>query len=210
MPDPWLLPLCQAAAATYGADLPWFTNQPNTCQVYRSTIDGRRVYAFQGTRTWREWVVDFLALDVPFAHHHEAGPVHFGFWLDTVDAINAIAADLVAAGKPEFLLTGHSKGAAEAVLAHVELRSRGLKPLATRCFEPPMVGTTRLSACLLGDDIAWTQSFNVHGKDVVTLVPDWPEWDHPGPVTQLPVPDTYGLAEKHGVAAVLAAVGAMT
>ena len=206
--DPWLLPLCQAAAATYSGSQPWFQNSMNTCQVYKSTILGRPIYSFQGTKSFREWFVDFLALDVPFYQHRIVGPVHLGFWLDTLDAIAAIAADVAITKRP-FLLTGHSKGAAEAVLAHVELKSRGFYPLATRCFEPPMVGTSQLSTFLASDDIGWTQSFNVHGKDVVTLAPDWPEWEHQGMLTRLQVPDSCGIAQKHEIAAILAAAGAL-
>ncbi len=205
--DQWLLPLCLASAATYDNPRPWFVNRLNTCQVYKSKSDaGHSIYAFKGTQSFREWMVDFLALDVPFLHHNDAGAVHLGFWLDTIEAIKAIEVDLIADGRPSFLLTGHSKGGAEAVLAHLELKRYGLIPLATRCFEPPMVGTVHLSACLASDDIAWTQAINVHGKDVVTLVPDWPEWDHQGAMTQLQVPDSYGIAQKHEIASILSAV----
>jgi len=210
MPDPWLLPLAEAAAATYAGGAPWYQNDAKTCQVYRSFVEHYPCYAFEGTRTFREWMVDFLAVEVPFFQHPRAGPVHFGFWADIQGAIDAIASDLGKAGYQPFLLCGHSKGGGEAVLAHLELKSQSRTPLATRCYEPPMVGTTELSAYLAGDDIAWTRTRNVHGSDIVTYVPDWPEWDHQGVLTGLVVPDTCGIALKHEIAAVLAAVKTST
>ena len=207
--DPWLLPLCQASADAY-TTAPWFTNSTNTCQVCRTTVpDGTVVYAFEGTKTFREWMVDFMALEVPTFRHNSAGPVHFGLWVDALKAIDAIEADVRSHGK-QFALTGHSKGAGQAVLAHMELKCRMLMPRVTRCFEPPMVGTRALSLCMAKDDVVWTQTTNAHGKDVVTMVPDWPEWEHQGVLRALVVPDTYGIAQKHVVASVLAAVRTAT
>lgn len=207
MTDPFLIPLVRAAARTYApGTMPWFHNRAGTCQVYKSVVLGHPAYTFGATRTFREWMVDFLALDVPTFAHSTAGPIHLGFWLDTIDAIDAINADLAALGRPSFLLGGHSKGAAEAVIAHLELKARGHAPLATRCYEPPMVGTRLLTDYLAGDDLAWTQTHNRAGDDIVTLVPDWPEWEHQGPCARLLVPNGDGIAEKHGIAAVLAGV----
>lgn len=208
MNDPYLLPLAQAAAATYvpGA-VAWYQNDTQTCQVFRSVVADHPCFAFEGTQTFREWLVDFFALEVPFIQHPAAGPIHLGFYLDIRTAVDAIGAELASLGWPSFLIAGHSKGAGEAVLAHMELKARGHPPLATRAYEPPMVGTAALSSYLAIDDIGWTQTANGDGPDIVTLVPDWPDWEHQGMLTRLLVPDAYGIAEKHAVAAVLAALG---
>jgi hypothetical protein len=49
---------------------------------------------------------------------------------------------------------------------------------------------------------------NSTGADIVTQVPDWPEWQQCGTELTLTVPDSYGLAQKHEIPAVLAALGA--
>jgi hypothetical protein len=201
MLDPLLLPLALASQATYAGGRPWFVNETNTCQVFKSAVNDHPCYAFEGTSDWQEWIVDFFALDVRFYQHPKAGPVHLGFWLDIADAVRFIAADLISIGRPGFYITGQSKGGGEGVLCHAELKSLGLTPLATRVFEPPKVGTSQLSSYLAGDDIGWTQTFNAEGSDLVTQVPPWPEWCHQGRVTRLQVPDSYGIRAKHVVGA---------
>ncbi|HVC61821.1 MAG TPA: hypothetical protein VND19_15835 [Acetobacteraceae bacterium] len=207
MSDPYLLPLARAAAATYvPSAVCWLQNDTRTCQVFRSVVAGHPCFAFGGTQTFREWLVDFLALEVPCFQHADAGPIHLGFYLDIRSAIDAMCVELASLGWPSFLVAGHSKGAGEAVLAHMELKARGHAPLATRAYEPPMVGTAALTRYLAGDDIGWTQTANRAGPDIVTLVPDWPEWEHQGVLMRLLVPDAYGIAQKHEVAAVLVAL----
>jgi hypothetical protein len=210
--DPWLLPLADAAAACYAdGGVPWFQNPAKTCHVFKSIVAGHPCYAFEGTSSFREWMIDFLALEVPWFAHPEAGPVHLGFWLDIQDAVAAIAADLTGIGWPSYLVTGHSKGAGESVLACLQLSMLGHPPLATRSYEPPTVGTDLLTRCLARRkvDIGWTKTWNTTGVDIVTQVPDWPEWVHQGVETRLQVPDAYGIAEKHQMPAVLAAVQAL-
>ena len=80
--DPFLRPLAEAAAATYAGTSPWFRNPENTCQVYKTTVLGHPTYAFNGTQTFREWMVDFMALDVPWTHHVLAGRHFLGLILE--------------------------------------------------------------------------------------------------------------------------------
>ena len=90
--------------------------------------------AIRGTKTFQEWLLDFLAVPVPFSPAPEAGSVAFGFlsiyrtftFVDTAGASQTLAeviADLTAkaAGITEFLVLGHSLGAALATLAAAEL-----------------------------------------------------------------------------------------
>jgi hypothetical protein len=212
MIDPYLLPLAEASAAYITPDVPWFQNVNGTCQVYFSVVLDHPTFAFGGTRTFNEWIVDFMAPDVPFFQHRSFGPIHLGFWNDIQSSVAAIQAKLASIGNPSFLLAGHSKGAGEVLLAHAALKLAGFPPLATRSYEPPCVGTDELYAGILAnDDIAWSQTFNATGSDIVTQVPWWPEWIQP-PLphirNRLAVPDDYGLAEKHEIPAVLAAIKA--
>lgn len=206
MSDRYLLPLAQAASAAYTA-VPWFATK--TCQVSRSVVLEYPTYAFRGTDTALEWLVDFMAPDVPFYQHPIVGPIHLGFYLDIRTAVAAIAADLAALGWPSFLLCGHSKGAGEAELAELDMKLLGHPPLAVRAYEPPCVGTAALAKFLADGDHGWTKTVNASGADIVTQVPDWPEWCHYGVETQLRVPDSDGIAAKHEIPAVLAALAAL-
>jgi len=208
MGDPYLLPLCRAIVASY-SDVPWFQNPSRTCQVYKSVVLDHPCYTFGPTRTWQEWFVDFLAPDIPNFDHPVLGPVHLGFWNDIATSIDAICADLSALGWPSYLLAGHSKGAGEAIEGHARMQLIEHPPLATRAYEPPCVGTGKLSAFLAAQDIGWTKTVNATGVDLVTQVPHWAEWCHQGVETQLRVPDSDGIAQKHEWPAVLAAVEAL-
>jgi len=204
--DSLTIALAPAAAAAYGPGPPWFVNAAGTSVVYRSTVLGRPCYAYQGTRTWRQWIVDFMATDVAWHPHPVFGPVHEGFWLEIQASLAAIAADLSAKGWPEYFVTGHSMGGGETRLTHAAMKQIGHPPLASRSYEPPCVGTAGLTAWLADQDHGWTQTYNATGSDLVTQFVDWPEWEHQGALTRLQVPDAYGMARKHGMTAVLAAM----
>ena len=99
-----------------------------------TTKPGAYLLAIRGTKTFQEWLLDFLAVPVPFSPAPEAGSVALGFlsiyrtftFVDTAGASQTLAeviADLTAkaAGITEFLVLGHSLGAALATLAAAEL-----------------------------------------------------------------------------------------
>jgi len=209
MSDPYLLPLAEVASSYATGAVPWFQNSTKTCQVFFTTVAGHPTFAFGGTETVWEWIVDFTAPDVPFFQHPQVGPVQLGYWYDIQTAVTAIQAKLLSLGKPSYLLCGHSKGAGEAIMAAMALTLLGLPPLATRAYEPPRVGTTTLTSFLAGQDIAWTTTQNAAGPDRVTQVPFWPEWEHQGKPISLAVPDALTLAQKHEIPAVLAAIRTM-
>jgi hypothetical protein len=204
--DPLLLPLARAALATYDGSAPWFVDNTRTCSVYKSTVLGHPTYAGPGTRTALEMMVDLAAWDVEFHDHPQFGPIHLGFWLDSLKAIQAIAIDLAAQGWPAFLLCGHSKWGSQTRLIHAALKQMGHPPLASRSFEPAMCGTKVLTAYLADQDHGWTQTWNADGPDDVTRMPFWSEWQHQGVVTHPHVPDTYLLLQKHAMVDVVAAI----
>lgn len=221
MIDQFLLPLCRAAAACYDpAVAPTFQNAEKLVHVYQSVVTipdgGLRFccFAFEGTTDWEEWIVDFVAGPVPYEQHPDAGMVHAGYLLNVQSVLADIQGAISALGDPPFVICGHSKGAGEAIICHMLLRASGMTPLATRAYEPPRVGGPKLSAYLAGDDVGWTRTTNRWGSDLVTLVPAGPvglegEWEHQGTKTMLTVPDGCGIAEKHKIPSVLAAIQAL-
>ena len=201
------LPLAEAAAACYapGATPTW-QSEFRLVHVFHSVVLDTNCFAFEGTTDLAEWAVDFFALQVPVFDHPILGAVHAGFLLDVEAVIGNIIAKMSSLGWPPFYVTGHSKGAGEAILCHALLKALGHPPLATRAFEPPRVGSEKLKAFLADDDLIWTQTWNADGADLVTLVPDGPTWCHDGTRLRLEVPDAYGIAEKHRIPAVLEAL----
>jgi hypothetical protein len=205
-----LLPLAQAAAACYANDAVFaWQNELKLAHVLHTTVNGVNTFAMAGTMDVQEWLVDLLAMPVPVAAHPQLGDVHAGFLIDVEGAVrDCIVPTMEKLGWPPFYLTGHSKGAGEAILAHGLLKALGHAPLATRAFEPPSVGGGDLVAFLAGEDLVWTQTFNASGDDIVTLVPKGPTWWRPPSLVRLPVPDTDDWVTKHKIPAVLAAIGA--
>ena len=202
----------EAAAATYvPTAVPLFEGDGKTARIFESEVDGVRCYSFEGTYDALGWIVDFLTVEVPCFQHPKFGPVHLGI-LNDIDAVcPRLATHLGSLGWPPYLLAGHSKGAMDAILAHAWMKDAGHPSLATRAFEPAKIGGATLAGYLAGEDILWTQTRNAHGADIVTLVPDGPTWLHlpqpQGPI-EIAVPDALGLADKHRIAAVLAALPA--
>lgn len=195
-----VLPLAQASAAAY-AEPTFYAS--NMCQVALSVIEGVATFAFRGTADFMEWLVDFMALEIP-ALGEPFGPVHAGFWADSYAARAAIAGWLALHGDPPFRFTGHSKGAGEAILAHADFKAAGRKPLPTWVFEPPHVGSSELVDYLAGE-VAWTQTVNQGGRDIVTVVPGGPPVWAPLPEPHaLTVPDGYGVKRKHVIETVIA------
>lgn len=202
--------LAVPVTAAYAPDLvPWWVGAGGTCQLYRSVVGDKNVFTFGPTETFQEWMVDFFAVDVPVHAHPLFGPIHLGLWLDSQEAIVTIAATLAGLGWPSFYLADHSKGAGQSILAHAAMMSLARAPLATVAFEPPCVGGPALTRYLAGQTIIYTETHNARGFDLVTDVPPPPAWEHQGERVVLPVPDSFGIAQKHEWPAVLAGVEAL-
>lgn len=209
--DPLLLPLAQAAAACYAPGVVYSWETPRKLvHVLASQVNGVLTFAFAGTLSFNEWLIDFLVAQEPDFEHDQLGWVHAGFLQDAQAAVDAyIAPTLAAAGWPAFYLAAHSKGSGEAVLAHGILKAMGHPPAATRAFEAPRCGGATLTAYLADQNVVWTQTFNAEGDDIVTKVPFGPTWEHCGAPVRLRVPDDLDLAQKHRTPAVLAAIGGL-
>jgi len=204
------LPFALACANTYDANnKPKFENLLKTVHIFESEIDGILTFAWEGTSDKLEWFIDFLAIDVRDFVHPELGPIHFGFWTDLLSIMPILKEYLEHKGWPEFYNTGHSKGAAEAILFHAMMKADGHAPKATYAFEPPRVGTQQLLDYLKDEPIFWTKTVNIHGPDKVCTVPfhikGFDYLDLPNPLV-LTVPDAYDIATKHRIPAVIEAI----
>ena len=188
--------------------MPTFKNALDTCHSFQSVVDGINCFAFEGTWDWQVWITDFSA--APIITHPEFGPVHAGYFLTLIPVVDDIEARIRALGCPPFYLTGHSAGAGEAILAAAQLKYRGLKPLAVRAFEPPVVGSSILWDYLSDVDFSWTQTKNDCGADLVTLVPFGPPWSPAPNKIALTVPNSDDLAAKHRMPAVIAALSELS
>ena len=212
MTDPILLPLGQASADCYAPGaIPTWQSSLRLVHAFHSLVRVENAWfntiAFEGTTDWQEWMVDFFASQIPVIEHPTLGFVHAGFLLNVQAVFGGIVKELGALGWPPFYVTGHSKGAGEAILAAGLLKVLGHPPLAVRAYEPPRVGGPVLAAYLADQDLAWTQTYNADGSDLVTLVPDGPSWKHDERCVRLQVPDTYGIVQKHLIPAVIEAIG---
>jgi len=199
----FLTPWC---AGTYeGAPQQW-TNDAGDVHVFLSLLNGIHTLAWEGTTDFREWLVDFTALQVPAHDHPELGPVHLGFLSNVTSVLMPIVKYLDSIGWPPFDNTGHSKGG-ECLIFHGLLKGIGHAPRRTVVFESPRVGGPKMRDYLAQDDIAQTRTYNSSGPDLVTEVPfDHDEWVDMREPMILDVPDSYGIPQKHKIPAVIEAL----
>jgi hypothetical protein len=134
--------LALACEATYrGATQTWGTD---VTHAYLSEVNGVSVVAFEGTRDLTEWAIDFDAvpLDTDTFFHTDLGIVHAGWWND----VNSVADEIISAlqvlsAKGTLLAcTGHSKGAAEALIFSAFAKTRGIKWQRVSTFGTPHPG----------------------------------------------------------------------
>ncbi len=135
--------------------------------VARNRTSGLVFVAYRGTESPQDWIADFTFPQVP----HPLGNVEEGF-ADVYDqtADSVAAAILRAGGTPNVVVTGHSLGAALAVLAAAGIVASGAAARTQLySFAGPRVG-----------DLAFAAGFNtrvasawriVNTEDIVTTVP---------------------------------------
>lgn len=196
-----------AAASTYAVGaVPVWQDDVDVVHVFLSEINGMHCLAWEGTHTFWEWVVDFMAIEVPIFSHPQLGPVHLGMARDVMSVIRPISSTLESLGWPPYLNTGHSKGAGEALIFHGVMKALGHPPLATRAFEAPRIGSSIMRAYVADQDIIQTATHNYHGTDIVTKVVPGPTFTDMRDPMILTVPDSYDIPQKHEIPAVLAAL----
>lgn len=135
------LQLAEACQATYsGAKQSWGTE---TVHVYLSEIDGCQVLAFEGTQSAAEWVIDVLgALPCDTKLESDSlGTVHAGWYRDICEIKDQLLDYIFAAPDgARFAITGHSKGAAEALIFAAECVENGIALERVTTFGTPHPG----------------------------------------------------------------------
>lgn len=201
----------EACSKTYDKDnIPLFEDSLKTVHVFMTEIDGIPTFAWEGTSDFQEWMIDFLAVNVPLSDHPLLGKIHSGFLRDILAIKPKIWSWLEEKGWPEYYNTGHSKGAAESIVFHALMKAEGHAPKATYSFEPPRVGTQVLVDYMSKEPLEWTYTKNSHGIDLVCQVPfetllfQYKNINDHG--KELIVPDTYDIPTKHRIPAVLEAI----
>jgi len=145
--------------------------------IGRDITSGTAFIAFRGSSDVADWIADFDFVPAPYAPVVGFGQVHAGFQ-DVYGCVRAsIAANLPAAisGCSQILITGHSLGAALAVLAAPDVAQR----MPPNIFEPrlttfggPRVGVPDFKAAF---DAAIECCYRVvNFLDIVPLVPPAP------------------------------------
>ncbi len=169
------LQLCDLAAAAYTEKATW---ENGRVQARLTTVDGVTVIAFRGTANVYATVID---AEVVPAFSLSLGWVHGGFYWDVYDFVFK---SRVPQPSGPYIVTGHSKGAAEALLYSGMMAAMHLPPLKVTTFGCPRVcwlpNFGMMSLALAG--IGGTDYRNA--DDPVTQVPHWTYY-HPRPLYQL-------------------------
>jgi hypothetical protein len=186
------LTLARACVDTYvpGAVPTWNTDEVH---VFLTQQDGYAIIAFKGSASIRDWLQDFDAFVIPGGFNHkDLGLVHAGFFDDVEDVFGDILKGLPS---DPIAVTGHSKGAAEALIFAALLTASTDRVIArVSTFGTPRPGM--LNGFLTG--IAGNDYRN--RSDPVCSVP--PYLHHPRKMVDLNVPplpdDPWGpLADHH-------------
>lgn len=187
------LALCRACIDTYapGAVPTWNTEDVH---AFLTMQDGYAVIAFQGSASVEDWLRDFDAfvVDAHTLNHRDLGLLHAGFFGDVAEIFGDVLKGLP--GDP-IAVTGHSKGAAEALIFAAMLTAATDRVIAkVSTFGTPRPG--RLNNLL--DGIAGADYRN--RSDPVCAVP--PYLTRPRALVELnaaPLPDDpWGpLADHH-------------
>ena len=154
------------------------------------------VVAFPGTNN----PVCFLAdLDADAIMSEEFGHIHDGFH----KAFDSIRAPLMALGNVQ-AVTGHSLGAALALLYAAALCLAGKPPKEVHAFEPPHVSC---DDTLAGIFAAHEVAVHIYrkGEDIIPMIPRiLHDWRHPAPVISIGAP-TWPIwnIEDHALAGII-------
>jgi hypothetical protein len=188
--------LAELAEAAYCDTPRWSKGDAFVCS---STVDGFQVVAFRGTEP--EHLTDLLHdADALPAEHPQLGLCHAGFLANVLGVAPAIMGETAEA---RLILTGHSKGAAEAALLCGLLVAAGRPPVSMTSFgmpRPAFLTLQKLVGRISGTDYR-------HGNDPVTEVPIG--FHHPRPLVQLGEKRlTFDPLADHAIAAYRAALAA--
>ncbi len=165
--------------ANYAAECykrpPDIGRQDGACRVHVfSSLTFGHVVAFEGTSDVESLLAD---AEVETVRVPNMGLVHTGFWDSLSAVLNRIAIVPTA-------ITGHSLGAAHAMLYGAWLATKG-HSAPVYCFEPPRVSADDELAELVQVSKMDVSAFR-NGNDIVTQVPSWMTF--PVPLTAIGTP----------------------
>jgi Lipase (class 3) len=157
--------LVDYAAGTYNpAAVPFIEDLFAAIRIFLfERADGLLVISPEGTHSDVGWALDFFAIkaeDHGTKDHPGLGFIHAGFYIAALRVFQKLVAELEKRGQP-FALSGHSLGAALALLLGGMFIQMGLKPVKIGAFAPPRVGgeqfvsivsTVPIYACRYGMD----------------------------------------------------------
>jgi len=142
--------------------------------LYARILGDVLVLAFRGSTTPGDWLRDFFAIPL---YTKSLGTVHAGFYRGLPDAYMEVL-DLIKQYTGKTVVTGHSLGAAEALILAGLMIKNEYNPLAVITFGCPRPGFYALSEMLACSGVPIRCYRN--GDDPVPLVPHLiPEWIKP-------------------------------
>jgi hypothetical protein len=202
-----LLAYAQVVEACYEPTaIPTFQDPSGLTHVFVTEVEGVLHFNFNGTLDAAEWINrDLDAIGLETFRHLQFGILHDGFARGAYGVVGKIVEWLSNLGYPAYTIGGHSKGAGEAQVAAAELKYRRLPPSEMYLFEPPRAGGEKLLAYLGSIPTYATQTYNQAGNDLVTEIPTEP-WVSPASMIRLKVSDSYDIATKHKIPAVIEAL----
>jgi predicted lipase len=159
------------------------------------------VVSFRGTETTEEWLKDFDALALPFGDIANSGLVHQGFAAVYLTMRNSVidGVDAAKVGATSMWITGHSLGAAIAVLSALDFAKNAVPPLGPQVytFAGPRTGNEDFKSLF---DAAIPVCYRVWNRwDIVPQLPAPPLFAHVGQGVEIDGGFTLDLGRAHSL-----------
>lgn len=159
------------------------------------------VVSFRGTETAEEWLKDFDALALPFGDIANSGLVHQGFGAVYLTIRDSVISGVNAAkvGATYMWVTGHSLGAAVALISALDFAKNAVPPLAPQLytFAGPRVGNDDFKTLF---DATIPVCYRVWNRwDIVPQLPSPPLFVHVGQGVEIDGGFTLDLAQAHSL-----------
>ena len=145
------LPLARMCANACARAYPEATISSNLAHCLVVRAEGPAILAFRGSEDIRDLLTDFQVRWVQTVH----GGIHSGFFNSALSVLNQILKLDQRQSPAPVIVTGHSKGAAEALIVARWLVAAGRPVEAVVTFGGPRVG-----------DAEWRKSYNAAGTNI--------------------------------------------
>lgn len=147
------------------------------------------VVAFRGSTTLEDWIRNFESIPV---YSPPLGFVADGFIVGLQDVFE----NLLTVIGPNYIVTGHSRGAAIATNYAARMTSAGKPPMALIVLAPPRTGFSDLKSLILKIPVSRAYA---NKNDPVVAVPPW--CSHPYDLVEIDIPppekDPWGPIAPH-------------